>query len=133
MALFLKDPCGRKVWLKHIDSCNEPAQVEYLCALLKHAGVSDFYSTTRALRPAGSRLKKMPYDKLASHWRRYGRRYCSRHRSLTIRVWDCRKLVDIRPKERVGVLAVLFEVITASGQKSYCGYYGLLSDLAKIQ
>lgn len=128
MALFLKDPNGRKVALRHVSSCAEIDQVIYLVELLKETGVYKFYSQNRAARPLGSRGRKMPYDKLASRWRRFGRRFSTESSESSIRVWDSRKLRE----NGSGVLALLLELGNGHN-KSYCGYYGTLSELAGLR
>jgi hypothetical protein len=132
MALFLKDPEGNAVILKHISLCIHDHQILYLVELFDQMGIYTFYSVNRSERPSDSRRKKMSYDKLAAIWRRFGRRFSASSDCAEVRIWDCRKLIEERESGRIGVLAILLEVATGEGRE-YVGYYGTLFELSGFQ
>lgn len=133
MALFLKDPSGNVVQLKHFRLCCDSLHMIYITMLLIRAGVYDFYEKPKSHWSGYPRKHKMCYDKLAAEWRRLGRRFSAEVEpdQLKVRVWDCRKLVVSRPSGSVGVLAFLLE-LNEGDQKHFVGYYGTLSELAGL-
>lgn len=131
MALILKDPNGAEVSLSHVRHCSGVYESQYILELVANSGIFEFLALNRSDRLGRSRRRKMNYEKLASCWRRCGRRLHLESPYVNIRVWDARKMLDEQSGQRIGVLALLLEVESESGKK-YTGYYGTLQEFSGV-